>query len=134
VSYKKLELLTLREHLNSSLGFMVGSVLLIFLLLCIVLLCVFTFWVPNCDVIYDFRIKPIFDSSWPPVVWRRSHVLFPLCVFVRVYWCPTDIVLYFCFIFLRLVCPMLPVFLDCQLLIVPSVFSNVYFSYICIRR
>ena len=31
-----------------------------------------------------------------------------------------------CFVFLRLLCPMLPVSLDCPMLIVPSVFSNVY--------
>ena len=37
--------------------FFVGSVLLIFLVFCIVLLCVFTFWVPCCDVRYYFRIK-----------------------------------------------------------------------------
>ena len=36
----------------------------------------------------------------------------------------------FCFVCLRLVYPMLPVFLDCQLMIAPSVFSNVY-SYTC---
>ena len=40
---------------------------------------------------------------------------------------PTRIVLCFCFVFLRLVHPMLPVSLDCPILIVPSVFSNVYF-------
>ena len=34
-----------------------GSVLLIFLVLCVVLLCIFTFWVPCCDVRYDFRIN-----------------------------------------------------------------------------
>ena len=39
---------------------------------------------------------------------------------------PTRIVLCFCFVFLRLVHPMLPVSLDCPILIVPSVFSNVY--------
>ena len=32
----------------------------------------------------------------------------------------------FCFVCLRLVCPMLPVSLDCPFLIVPSVFSNIY--------
>ena len=32
----------------------------------------------------------------------------------------------FCFVFLRLVYPMLPVSLDCPFLIAPSVFSNVY--------
>jgi hypothetical protein len=31
-----------------------------------------------------------------------------------------------CFVFLRLVCPGLPVSLDCPFLIAPSVFSNVY--------
>jgi len=33
----------------------------------------------------------------------------------------------FCFVFLRLMCPMLPVSLGCPFLIGPSVFSNVYF-------
>jgi len=37
----------------TSVFFLVGSVLLF---LCVVLLCVFTFWVPCCDVHYDFRI------------------------------------------------------------------------------
>ena len=44
VSYKKQELLTLREHLSSP-PVLVGSVLLIFLAFCVVLLYVFTFWV-----------------------------------------------------------------------------------------
>jgi hypothetical protein len=35
-------------------------------------------------------------------------------------------VLCFCFALLRLVCPVLPVSLDCPLLFAPSVFSNVY--------
>ena len=34
----------------------------------------------------------------------------------------------FCFGFLRLLCPVLSVSLDCPFLIAPSVFSNVYFS------
>ena len=34
----------------------------------------------------------------------------------------------FCFVFLRLVYPMLPVSLDCPFLIAPSVFSGVYFQ------
>ncbi len=34
----------------------------------------------------------------------------------------------FCFVFLRLVCHMLPVSLDCPFLNAPSVFSNVYFA------
>jgi hypothetical protein len=40
-------------------GLLVGSVLLIILVFCVVLLCVFTFLVPCCDVRYDFRIKAI---------------------------------------------------------------------------
>ena len=32
---------------------------------CLILLCVFTLWVPCCDVRYDFRIKTMFGSSFP---------------------------------------------------------------------
>jgi len=42
--------------------------------------------------------------------------------FYFVWWCPTHIVL--CFVFLRLVLPMLPVSLDCPFFI--FVISNVY--------
>jgi hypothetical protein len=54
------------------------AVLLIFLDFCVVLLCVFMFWVPCYDVRYDIRIKTMFGSSLPQVV----HVLFTLFVFV----------------------------------------------------
>jgi hypothetical protein len=61
----------------------VGSVLLILLALCAVLLCVFTFTVPCCAVRYDFHIKTIFGSSFPPVVSRRARVyLRYMCLFV----------------------------------------------------
>ena len=40
--------------------------------------------------------------------------------------CPTHIALCFCFVLLRIVYPMMPVSLDCPLLIAPSVLSNVY--------
>ena len=43
---------------------------------------------------------------------------------VCVQWCPTHIVL--CFVFLRLVYPMLPVSLECPFFLAPQVFSNVY--------
>ena len=82
---------------------------------CVVLLYVFTFWVLFCDVRYDFRIKTMFGLSLP-VVCRRERVLFMLFVFACVWWCPTHIVLCFCFIFLRLVHLMLPVYLDCPFL------------------
>ena len=65
-------------------------------------------------------------GSFLPVVCRRAHVLFTLFVFVCVSWCATYCVVIFCFVFLRLVCPMLSVSLDCPFLIAPSVFSNVY--------
>ena len=60
VSDKKQELFTLREQLSSPPGFWWGPCcFLIFFLnsFCIVLLCVFTFWVPCCDARYDFPIK-----------------------------------------------------------------------------
>ena len=55
--------------------FLLESVFLIFLVFCVVLWCVFTFWVPFCDVCYYFRIKTMFGSYLPPVVCRRAHVL-----------------------------------------------------------
>jgi len=59
---------------------------------------------------------------------RRAHVLFTLFVLDCVKWCPTYIVLCFCFVFLRLVYPMLSVSLDCPFLFAPSVISNVYWQ------
>jgi hypothetical protein len=76
MSYKKQELLTLRDHLSSP----PGSVLLIFLVFCVFLLCVFTLLVPNCDFRYDFRMKTMFGSYLSAVVCRRAHVLFTLFV------------------------------------------------------
>ena len=70
----------------------------------------------------------MFGSSLPAVVCRRVHVLFTLFVFVCVQWCLTHIVLCSNFVCLRLVYPMLPVSLECPFVIVPSVFSNVYFK------
>ena len=45
-----------------------------------------------CDVRYDFRIKTMFGSSLPPLVCRRTHVLFTLFVFAysgvkHILWC-----------------------------------------------
>ena len=85
--------------------------------------------------------KTMFGSFLPPVVCRRSHVLFTLCS-VRLYlqlfvggllsylclfaYTRSGVGHTLCCVFLRLVCPMLQVFLDCPFLIVRSVFSNVY--------
>jgi len=119
-----------------------------FLVVRVVMLCVLRFLVPCCDVRYDFSIKTMFGSSLPPVVCRKSHVIFILFVLVNVWWCPTPIrehldsppdvggvrvahlYSFLCFVLfvfiLCLVYPMLPVSLDCPFLIAPSVFSNVY--------
>jgi hypothetical protein len=40
-----------------------------------VLLCVFTFLVPCCDVRYNVRIKTMVGSSLPLVACKRNHVL-----------------------------------------------------------
>ena len=39
----------------------------------------------------------------PPVVCRRAHVCFTLFVFAYIRWCPTHIMLWFCFVCLHLV-------------------------------
>ena len=86
--YEKQELLTHREHLSSLLGFWWGPFCPSFKFFSVVLLCILTFWVPCCDVRYDFRIKrssvnlylQLFVgglmSYLPPVVCGRAHVLF----------------------------------------------------------
>jgi len=72
----------------------------------------------------------MFSSSLPPVVYGSVHVLLTLFLLACVLWCPTRIVLCFCFVFLSLVYPMLPVSLNCPFLIAPSVvFSNVYYMH-----
>ena len=76
MSYEKQELFTLRELFFG--GNRVAHLFSIF---------VFSYYVslrsvfPCCDVFYDFHIKKVFGSSLPPVVCRRSHVLFMLFVF-----------------------------------------------------
>ena len=134
---------------------LVGFVLLTFLVFCVVLLCVFTFWVRCCDVRYDFNIKAMFGSSLPPVAFRMAHVYLrytskcytSMCYTSKCYtskcytsMCYTSMCLFahsgvqhilcsvvFCFSS-SCVPVMLPVSLDCQILIAPSVFFNVYLS------
>ena len=45
---------------------------------------VVAFYVPCCDVRYDFCIQQMFGSSLLPVVCRRANVIFMLFVFVCV--------------------------------------------------
>ena len=116
-----------REHLSSLLVLSMVSVLLIFLVFGVVLLCVFTFWVSCCVVHDDFRIKTMFGSSLPQlfVGGLMSNLLYSClvayCGVWHILWC-LFVLLFF---FLCLVYPILPVSLDCPFLIASSVFSNV---------
>jgi hypothetical protein len=123
--YNKQQLLIPREHLSSPLSFG-GIRVAIFLFFCIVLLCVFTFLLPCCDIHYDSCIETMFGSSIPPVVCRRVHDLFTLFVFTH---SGAQHLLYcvFCFVCLRLVC-CAPSFSRLSVLDCLFGFSNVYFK------
>ena len=60
------------------------------------------------------------------VVCMRVHVLFRLFVFVCVEWCPTHIVL--CFFLSSSCVPYIASFSGLSILVVPSVFSSVYWN------
>ena len=77
VSCKRQELLTLPDV------FWWVHVAHLFSFFYVVLLCVFTFLVPCCDVRYDSRIQTMFGSSLPPVVCSKDHVLLCFCVSYR---------------------------------------------------
>ena len=90
-----------------------------FLVICGVLLCIFTFLVRCCDPLRLLH-KSMFSLSLPPVICRRlmSHLRY-LCLLAHsgvqhILCCVL------CFACLRLVYPMLPVSLDCPFLIAPS--------------
>ena len=116
--HNKQQLLIPREHLSSLLSFG-GIRVAIFLVFCIVLLCVFTFLLPCCDIHYDSCIKTMFGSSLPPVVCRRVHDLFTLFVFTH---SGAQHLLYGVFAFFVFVlCVVHPVSLDCSFLIASSI-------------
>ena len=121
VSYKKRNCLPSRAH-DFTPRFWWGPCFLfvycLFLVFCAVIVCVFTFWVPCCDVRYDFRKKMMFDSS----LYEESCLIYVICVFC-VSWCPTHIILVLGGGVYSLCCQF-P--LDCPFLIVHSVFSNDY--------
>ena len=102
----------------------------LFVFFCVVLLCVFTFWVPCCDVLCDFRKrKTMFGSSLPPVVCRRSHVLFTLFVFVCVRVVHHILCCCFLFYFSPSCVSYVASFSGLPFLVASSVFSNVYSNY-----
>ena len=123
VFYK--ELLSICGHLTLPSVFLVVVVSFIFLVFCVVLLCVFTFWVPCCDYPLLFPRGSNVRLSLPPVVCKMVSVLFGDSGIQRILCCV------FVLFFLRLVYHVLPVSLDCLFLIVSSVLSGVYFH---IRR
>lgn len=92
--------------------FLMGFVLLIFIVVCVVQLhvCVFTLLVQCCYIRYDFRIKVMFDLSLPLVNCIRGPVLFTLymCLFAH---CGLFL---FC---LSLASALMPVYLDCHFLL-----------------
>ena len=110
---------------------LVGSVLLIYLVFYVVLLLVVTFWVPCCDVHYDFCIKSLFDSSLPPALFVRGLMSYIRCLFLFTHSGVQHILRY---IFIRLVYHMLAVSLDCSFLIDPPVFSKVYLCWLLVSR
>ena len=57
------------------------------LVFCVVLLCIFTFWVPYCDVRYDFHIRTIFGSYLPLVDSWLFYFCVCLCIVVSNTYC-----------------------------------------------
>ena len=81
--------------------------------------------VPCCDAGYDFHIKTMFGSSFPPVVCRGAHVLFMLFVYSGVQLILCCVFVLFFFVLCTLCCQ----FLWIVLILLPlSVFSNVYIA------
>ena len=71
VSVTRQDLLTLRGPLCLNPGFWWGPFCSFLSVVCVVRLCVFTFFVPCCDARYDFpnnNKKSMFNSFIPPVV------------------------------------------------------------------
>jgi hypothetical protein len=110
---------------------LVGSVLLIYLVFYVVLLLVVTFWVPFCDVRYDFRIKTMFGSFLPPALFVGGLMSYLRCLLLLAYSSVQHILR--C-VFIWLVYHMLAVSLDCSFLIAPSVFSKVYVCWLLVSR
>ena len=112
--------------------FSMVSVLLIFLVFCVVVLCVFTYWVPCSDLRYDFQIKTMFGSSLPPVVCRglmsylRYLCWFAYCSVQHIQCCVL------CHGWPRLVCPVL-LFLGIVHSGLPLQFSLTCISFILLR-
>ena len=86
VSYNNQELFTIREHLGSTPDLYVH--LFIF---CVVLICVFTYWVPCYNVVMSVAISVCKRCSVRLYLqlFVQGHVLLRLFMFVCVQWWPT---------------------------------------------
>jgi len=97
VSCKRQELLTIREHRSSppefTPGVLVGSMLVVFLVFCVVLLFVFTF----CDDRYCFRIQRCSVRLYLQLFGGGLMSYLRYLCFTCALLCPTHIVLCFCF-------------------------------------
>ena len=94
----------------------------------------------HLNYVLSFQTFLVKNIQYPLILWTyifltRGNIIivtilinFISFVFACILWRPTYIVLCFWFEFISLVYPMLPVSLDCQFLIAPSVFSNVYLN------
>ena len=121
VSYKKQELLTLHEHLSSPTVCWCGPCCY-FIAFWLVLLCVFMFWVPCCDVRYDVFIKRCLIRPYLRLfVWGLMSYLRYLCLVLH-----SGVQHILCCVFVLFFFALLPVSQDCLFLTAPSVFSNVY--------
>jgi hypothetical protein len=129
VSLEAVTAYTLRAH-HFTPGILMGSVLLIFLVFCLVLLCVRV--LSSCsDVRYDFRIRTIFGSSLPPVVCLIYVIL--LCVFTfRVLCCDVRFVFTSsCLSYLRY--PIMCLYVPCSVLWCSVCLCLIYVICVCLR-
>ena len=103
------------------------SVLLMFLVFCVLLLCVFTFWVPSCD----FRIQTMVGSFFTSMLFVRGIMSYKryLCWLANngVQRTLCSFFACFCLVFvLYLVWHALPISMDCPFCVTTLVFSIVY--------
>ena len=105
----------------------------LFLDLCVVLWCVFTLWVPCCDVGHKFHIKTIIGSSLPPAICKAACLVFFIYAWLRIMM-PDTFCVVFLFCFVRLVYLMLSVSLGCTFVVLSLryslTFTNIYDIYI----
>ena len=119
--------------------FCCSSVLLIFLVVHVVLLCVFTFLVPCCLVHYDFHIKRCSVRLCLQLfVWElMSYCVLCLClrilmssILLLLIFLVFFVLFFVLFVFvLYRMCLLLPISLYCPFLISLSGFTNVYLAY-----